>query len=391
MCNTLLLLLILLAAHNAQCNELYAKRIGYISTFAGTSQQNNGDGHDAMFAAMSFPKFLSLDATNQLLYVADTVNNRIRVIDLVSNQITTVAGNGNLDATQDKLVAQYTSLNLPFGVAIDIANEQVFIADTNNHRIRAVDKRTGIITTVAGTGVGNYSGDSLLATTAMLYLPTALAYHATWRVLFIADSENYRIRMLNMTSNKIETIAGNGKCTYFGDGVLATSASLCRPYGISLDEKRNILYIADSFNHRIRQVDLYSKIITTIAGDGVSRFNSDNVVATRASLSFPIGITYANEKLYIADRNNQRIRMLNVTTIPASIATIAGNGRNGFAGDGNAATTASLNFPYSVVPHNNDLYIADFLIEYAKFRMAPYHRLLAGVVIIVWQRLQFCP
>ncbi|MEM7735487.1 MAG: MBG domain-containing protein [Deinococcota bacterium] len=228
----------------------------------------------------------------------------------------------------------------------------LFIADFDNDRIRKVDT-SGIISTVAGTTEG-FSGDGGLATAAQLSLPTDVAVDSAGN-LFIADRLNYRIRKVD-TAGIITTVAGDGTEGFSGDGGLATAAQLNWPFGVTVDSAGN-LFIADFDNDRIRKVDT-SGIITTVAGDGTEGFGGDGGPATAAQLRNPIDVTVDSAgNLFIADQINHRIRKVDTAGI---ITTVAGTTR-GFGGDGGLATAAQLNRPYSVtVDSAGNLFIADF-------------------------------
>ena len=261
--------------------------------------------------------------------------------NVLKNLITTVAGNGVQGYSGDGGAAINASLSYPSGVAVD-ASGNLFIADYYNNRIRKVDD-TGLITTVAGNGTAGYSGDGGAATNASLSYPSDVALDAAGN-LFIADSQNSLIRKVD-TNGIITTVAGNGTAAYSGDGGAATNASLSYPSGVAVDASGN-LFIADRDNHCIRQVDT-NGLITTVAGIGAQGYSGDGAAATNASLSYPSAVAVdASGNLLIADTGNQRIRQVDTNGL---ITTVAGNGTQGYSGDGGAATNASLNQPNSVL------------------------------------------
>ena len=193
-----------------------------------------------------------------------------------------------------------------------------------------------IITTVAGSGTNNYSGDGAAATNATLASPSGVAVDAVSN-LFIADSANNRVRKVG-TNGVITTVAGNGTAAYSGDGAAATNASLSGPRGVAVDAAGN-LFIADFFNHCIRKVGT-NGVITTVAGNGSGGYSGDNGAATNASLYYPVGVAVdATGNLFIADSLNYRIRKVATNGI---ITTVAGDGSGGYGGDNAAATAASL-------------------------------------------------
>ena len=323
---------------------------GIIMTVAGNGIGSySGDGGMATNASLNGPSGGAVDASDNL-FIVDWGNNRIRKVD-TNGIITTMAGNSSGGYSGDGGVATNASLNQPFGAAVD-ASGNLFIADMGNNVIRKVNPN-GIITTVAGNGSGGYSGDGGAATNASLNQPFGAAVDASGK-LFIADTVNSVIREVN-PNGTITTVAGNGSGGYSGDGGAATNASLNQPFGAALDASGN-LFIADWGNNIIRKVDT-NGIITTVAGNGSYGYTGDGGAATNASLNQPFGVAVdASGDLFIADYNNV-IRKVSTDGI---IATVAGNGTNGYSGDGGAATNASLSYPTGVaVDASGNLFIAD--------------------------------
>jgi len=330
---------------------------GIITTVAGDGRSFGfgGDGGLAINASLASPFGVALDSADNL-YIADMNNNRIRKVGAVFGIITTVAGNGSPDISGDGAPAIRASLADPRGVALDSA-DNLYIADFSSNQIRKVDAATGIITTVAGNGSSDFTGDGDLATSASLSSPTGVALDSDDN-LYIADLNNQRIRRVDAASGNITTVAGDGILGFNGDGGPATSASLANPTGVALDSADN-LYIADFSNSRIRKVDVATGIITTVAGNGTAGFSGDGGPATSASLANPTGVALdGSNNLYIADLNHSRIRKVDAVT--GVITTVAGNGIAGFSGDGGPATSASLRSPFGVALDSADnLYIAD--------------------------------
>jgi hypothetical protein len=213
----------------------------------------------------------------------------------------------------------------------------VYIADSQNNRVRAVNTSTGIIKTVAGNGVGLFGGDGGPATSANLHNPTGVAVFGNF--LYIADNQNNRIRMVNLSTGVISTVAGTGAAGSGGDGGPATSAQLNGPYGVAVDTTGN-LYVADTNNNRIREVS--GGTITTVAGNGVVGSGGDGGPATSAQLYHPMGVALdTSGDIFIADTDNQRIRKV----IGGTISTIAGTGSGGFSCSTGTATSLALNHP----------------------------------------------
>lgn len=327
---------------------------GIISTVAGNGIQGfGGDGGLATDANLYEPSGLALDALGNL-YIADSHNNRIRKVDANTGIISTVAGDGSYSFGGDGGLATNASLYNPLGITID-AFGNFYIADTDNNRIRKVNAITGIITTVAGGSATSGLGDGGLATNARLSTPSSVTFDASGN-LYIADKGNERIRKVNISTGVISTVVGSG--FNLGDGGLATVANLYSPTCVAFDASGN-LYIADYWHHRIRKVTTSTGIISTVAGNGNQGFGGDGGSATAANLNFPTGVAVdASGNLYIADQNN-RIRKVNAVT--GIISTVAGNGFTTYGGDGGIATLASLYEPYdAVIDSLGNLYISDF-------------------------------
>ena len=215
----------------------------------------------------------------------------------------------------------------------------------------------GVISTIAGTGIASFSGDSGLATLATLITPRSMALDAAGNI-YIADFGNNRIRLVTKSTGVISTIAGDGTASFSGDGGQATSATLSGPTGVALDAAGNV-YIADNENHRIRLVINSTGVISTIGGTGLGGFSGDGGQATSAKLNYPFSIALdATGNVYIGDFSNQRIRLITKST--SAISTIAGTGTQSFSGDGRQATSATLNQPSGVALDTvGNLYVVD--------------------------------
>ncbi len=326
---------------------------GIITTVAGNGSGGySGDSGPATNASLYYPEGAAIDAAGNL-FIADFVNNRIRKVT-TNGIITTVAGNGSGGYSGDSVPATNTTIR-PAGVALD-ASGNLFIADWNNNRIRKVDTN-GTITTAAGNGSPGFSGDGGPATSASLAYVEAVAVDGSGN-LFIADTDNNRIRKVD-TNGIITTVAGKGPAvygSYSGDGGPATNANLNAPYGVAVDATGN-LFIADMDNNRIRKVDT-NGIITTVAGNGNLDYSGDGDLATNACLDAPYGVAvdvFGN--LFFADSWNDRIRKVDVFGI---ITTVAGKDNWGYSGDGGVATNATLNLPSGVaLDSTGNLFLAD--------------------------------
>jgi hypothetical protein len=324
---------------------------GIITTIAGTGTATfSGDGGQATAAALNHPYRTAFDMSGNL-FIADNSNNCIRQINS-SGVITTFAGTTVFGFSGDGGLASSARLYTPTSVMPDAAGN-VYIVDEDNMRIRKVNA-SGIISTVVANGTYGFLGDGGPAASAELKRPYGIAADAAGN-LYIADTENHRIRKVN-TSGIISTVAGNGTAGFSGDGALATAAALNNPRDVAVDAAGNI-YIADTYNSRMRKVTAATGIITTIAGTGLNAFSGDGGLATSASLNYPSGLALAGGSICIADEGNNRVRLINASGI---ISTVAGNGTAGFSGDGSLATSGKLNSPVGVSFDNTgNLYIAD--------------------------------
>jgi predicted phage tail protein/sugar lactone lactonase YvrE len=320
---------------------------GTISTYAGRNHFG-GDGGAATDAALNRPYGLGTDNAGNL-FIADTENHRVR--RLSGGIITTIGGSGTPGFSGDGGSATSAQLNSPYDVAADPAGN-VYVADTLNHRVRKIDAG-GTITTVAGTGAPGFSGDGGPANLAQLHHPVGLELDAAGN-LYIADFDNHRIRRVT-PGGTITTVAGNGTGSYCGDGGSATAACLENPTDAEVDDDGSI-YIADYGNSRVRKVT--AGTIRTIAGNGSAFTSGDGGAATSAGVPSPTGMAVDGAgNVFIASSGGGRIRKVDVAGV---ITTVAGTGIYGFAGDGGPATSGELAFPARVhLDPAGNFYIAD--------------------------------
>jgi len=297
---------------------------GSIVTVAGNGNSGfSGEFGPAVNAALNHPMGIAVDLLG-FLYIADTGNNRVRAVD-PSGMIYTVAGNGNAAFFGDGTIAQNAALRGPRGVAVDPLRN-LYIADTLNHRIREVTL-DGILNTVAGSGQG-FGGDGGPATSALLNLPSSIALDSSGN-LFIADQGNGRIRMLS-ASGTISTVAGSDGSRGLGDGGPATSARLVNPQGVAVDPAGN-LYISDTGENRIREVST-AGVITTIAGNGRCCYSNDGIPAAVAPLNVPWGIAVdSSSNVWVADSGNNAIRELS-SVLSSGVQTVVTNGASNLMG-----------------------------------------------------------
>jgi hypothetical protein len=374
-------------------------KIGLIQTVAGSGDSGwAGDGRVACAACLNEPKSLAIDAEGNL-FIADSENHVVRKIDRKTNCIRTVAGRvqgvesgakpdlpapvvekvdgdpfaessmvnlhavtqqtdlsgtvryvvtGTAPATRfsgDGGPAEQALLNFPTAVVVDQGGH-LYIADTLNHRVRRVDAETGVITTVAGLGRPRCSGDGGLAVEAGLNEPAALAL-SDEGVLYIADQSNNRVRAVDLTTGVVCTVAGTGTAAYNGDGVVAAETGLAGPSGLALASD-GTLFIADSFNGRIRAVDPITGLIRTVVGDGGEYRYQGPDEPPSSSLSRPSGITLDEEgNLFFTDSDNHLVRRWD--RITGRIERVAGVGVAAYGGDGGAALEAGLSYPFGIV------------------------------------------
>ncbi len=346
-----------------------ATNLGYaITTVAGTGQYGySGDGGWASQAQLTSPSGIAVSPDGSF-FIVDSSNQRIRRVGADGN-ITTVAGNGQAGYSGDGGPATQAQFAFPTHVTVG-PDGSLYIADMNNNRIRRVDA-DGIITTVAGIGTGGYSGDGGPATQAQLHSPWDVAVGPDGS-LYIADTQNCKIRRVDV-NGIITTVVGTSVCGYGGDSGPAIQAKLLYPQGIAIGPD-NSLYIADFLNHRIRRVGA-DGIITTVAGSGKSGYggygthSGDGGPATQAILYYPSDITIGpDSSLYIVDHYNHCIRKVGADGI---ISIIVGTAQWGYSGDGGPATQAKLSYPNDIaIGPGGGLYIAD-TNNYRIRRVAP--------------------
>jgi trimeric autotransporter adhesin len=284
---------------------------GVIATVAGTGAGGyNGDNIEATNAELFGPVGIAVDASGNL-FISDDYNNRIRKVNTFGT-ITTIAGTGTAGYTGDNGPATSAQLNGPHGIALDDSNN-ICIADYGNNSVRKINSATGIITTIGGiNGVIGNTGDGGPATIAELYNPDGIAIDAFGNI-YIGDISAHVVRKID-TSGIISRIAGTGIGGYSGDGGVATATKLFEPVGVAVDGTGNV-YIGENNNY-IRKVSS-SGIISVVAGNGSGSFIGDGGPATLAGLN-PVGITLdSHGNIYVSDFGNNRIRRIrNTVAVP---------------------------------------------------------------------------
>ena len=325
---------------------------GVITTVAGGAPSFRistiyQDGIQATTALLWNPRDVALDSSGNFYIAMQGLGNfgAIRKVD-TSGVITTAVGGNGSGLSGDGGPAQAARLSSPGGVTVD-SSGNVYIADTSNNRIRKVDT-SGIITTLVST----WKGIGLSALRGLAVDSSNKVYAASGNRILKFDGST--------DPPTITSVAGAAFAGDTGDGGLATAAKLNSPSGVALDSNDNI-YIADTQNHRIRKVTASTGVITTIAGTGTDGFSGDSGAATAAQLDSPSGVAVDSAgDVYIADTTNDRIRKIDVSESPPTISTIAGSATAGLRGDGGLATAARLNNPRDVaVASDGTVYIAD--------------------------------
>lgn len=314
-------------------------RQGVYETVAGVAVR---DGTPALQSSFNFPTGVAGDAAGNLL-ISDTLNNRLRRVD-GNGSVSTLLGTGLTRGTG-------AILNGPGGLAVD-RDGSVLVAGTGFNRVLRVTS-TGASQGVAGTGRRGFSGDASLATSAELNAPTDVAIDANQNI-YVADFGNSRVRRIN-ADGIIATVAGSGLAGFGGDGGPATQARV-NPFGIALDTTNGLL-IADSFNNRVRRVDLRTGTINTIAGVGSPGFSGDGGLAVQAQLFNPTSLAVdAAGNIFVADYFNGRVRRIGGNGI---ITTIAGNGGIVSNAETGAATAVAIDPAYIAFDRAGNLLIAD--------------------------------
>ncbi|MCX6632962.1 MAG: NHL repeat-containing protein, partial [Candidatus Solibacter sp.] len=334
---------------------------GNITTVAGVGSTGifSGDGGPATSAAISLPTDVALDRAGNL-YIADFGNSKVRVV--ASGIITTVAGRTNGAPLIEGEAAVNARLEGPTGVAVDRSGTIYFVEAgigsgtglaVGGYKVWKVST-AGILTTLAGNGIPNYSRDGTLATSAQLNGPSGVAV-GPYGVVYITDTQNQRVRAVT-PGGPITTLAGSGTAGFNGEVGLPPAALLNRPTGIAADALGN-WYVADTANSRVRKAQPGGNLFT-VAGNGNASYFGDGGPATKGSVNLPEGVAVdAAGNLYIADTLDHAVRMV---TPDGVITTLAGNGNPGFSGDGGPAAHARLSHPHGVaVDLSGNVYVAD--------------------------------
>lgn len=311
-----------------------------------------GDGSSALDASLNKPKDVFFDGTENLVYIADTLNSRIRAVNVSSGLIDTIAGN----VDNEGMLGVATRLRRPTFAVVHHARNQLYFSDSFNHKIRTMNRLTNIVTTIAGNGAQGSFGNGVNALNASFNIPNGLALDESNNLLYIADTNNFRIRVINLTSNIIRDFAGNGRYGDNGDGGHPLLASFTFPFDVAFDNIENMLFVSDSFSNRVRVIDINQQLIRTYVGSGC-----DQLSLTPSCLQYPIGlaIDMTRKLLYISDSSNSQVKV--VDRITNTMRIFAGNGSSGNTGNGQLAVNAMFNSPTGIAIDSKRgiVYIAD--------------------------------
>lgn len=321
---------------------------GVISSPVGTGEAGfSGDGGPAAEANLNGPFGLAFDREGNL-YLSDTGNHRIRKVDAKTDVISTVAGNGEKGFSGDGGPATEAKLDEPYGLAID-KEGSLYFADRLNRRVRVVDGKTGVISTVAGDGSRTYSGDGGPGGKAGLVEPNSVALDGKGR-LYIADVAGHRIRVVDLKTGRIDTFAGTGKPRHDGDGGPAREASIHGARAVQVGPDGTV-YLLEREGNSLRSVDGMG-IIHTVAGTGKKGYSGDGGQPRLATFNGPkeLAVDPKDGSILVVDTENHAIRRMTLPRQPgiALIETVAGDGRKGGSGDGGPSSDARLNRPHGV-------------------------------------------
>lgn len=319
-----------------------------VSTLIGTGSAGYSDRQ------VNNPYGLAI-GPDKALYFCDLDNQRIRRLDLRTRRTADVAGNGQKVYAGDGRAATDASLNMPHEIQFDAAGH-LYIAERDNHVVRKVHAKTGIISTFAGTGEPGFSGDEGPATRAQLRQPHSIAVDPSGRRLLICDIGNHRIRQVDFVTGVIDTFSGTGERQPTPDGASIKGAPLNGPRTIAFD-RRGRLYLALREGNAIYRVDARTQTIHHVAGTGEQGYSGDGGHARVATLAGPKGLACSRDSLFVADTENHVIRSVDLKT--GIIRTVLGTGQRGDGPEPDPLRCA-LSRPHGVlVDDRGVLYVSD--------------------------------
>ncbi|MEK6239645.1 MAG: hypothetical protein N2C14_33415 [Planctomycetales bacterium] len=327
---------------------------GTISTVAGTGESTlNASSGPVLKVNIGQPFGVEI-GPDGALYVAEVGNHRVLKIDRKSGRLTTAAGNGRKGYSGDGGPATEASLNEPYEIRFDLAGNMYFV-EMRGSVIRKVDAKTRIISTIAGTGKHGFGGDGGPASKATFKSPHSIALDGRGR-MYVADIGNHRIREINLKTGEINTIAGTGAAKNPTDGSVATGKPIRGPRALHVVE--GVLWIALREGHSVWKMDLETKRITHVAGTGKKGYRDG--AASEAMFNGPKGIVAGPRGVFVVDTENQVIRRIDPET--NRVSTVAGVGPEGrgYGGDGGPATDAKMDRPHGItMDRQGVLYIGD--------------------------------
>jgi DNA-binding beta-propeller fold protein YncE len=319
---------------------------GSVSTLIGSGAPGHGDGQ------VNDPYGMAI-APDGALWFCDLGNQRIRRIDLRTRAIRDVAGDGRKAYAGDGGPATAGALNMPHEIAFDRAGH-LYVAERDNHVIRRVDARTGVLSTLAGTGTAGFGGDGGPASAAQLRSPHSVALAPDGRLL-ICDVGNHRVRAVDLATGTIETIGGTGEPLPTPDGAPLRGTPLKGPRAIAVGRDGTI-YLALREGHALYRIAPGTGRLQHLAGTGTAGYTGDGGPARQASLNGPKGLAVDGHSLYVADTENHAIRRVDLRT--GTIGTVLGTGIRGDGPEGEPRRCA-LARPHGVLVHRGRLYVGD--------------------------------
>ncbi len=331
----------------------------YIAHTAAGTGADSSNGSRGTAAEMNLAQPFGVEfGPDACLYITEVGHHRVWRLDLATDRMTVVAGNGQKGYTGDGGPATAAAMNEPYEIRFDAAGN-LFVVEMMNHIVRRIDRKSGIITTVAGTETSGFSGDGGQATSAMLASPHGIVFDGAGR-LYIADIGNHRIRQVDLNSGLITTLAGNGRIVPPTDGGMISGSPLPGPRALAVTGES--LWVALREGHALWRIDLAAGTLHHVAGAGQPGFSGDGGPAKSATLNGPKGLAAdAAGNLVIVDSENDAVRRYDVRR--QMMTTIAGHGKSGrFDGDGGPATKASFSQPHGIcVAADGTVFVADTL------------------------------